>query len=46
MGIVQPEKPTMGEVRHMATFVDKVRLGGGLRFDPLLEEKWVGVDSW
>ena len=33
----------MGEIRQMETFAEKVRIGGGERFDPMLEERggWV-----
>lgn len=43
MGTTQPKKLTMGEMRQMETFADKVRFGGGLRFDPLLKERGGGI---
>ena len=37
----------MGEVQPRATFAEKVRSGGGVRFDPMLEEKggWVAGED-
>ena len=47
METILPEKPTMEEGRLTATFADKVRFGGGLRFDPMLEEKggWIAGED-
>lgn len=47
MGTIQPEKPVMGEARQMATFADTVRFGGGMRFDPMMEEKrgWIAGED-